>query len=150
MGRWIRQPLLDVAAITKRQNVVQAFADDPIARDSLREQLKASRNSIFIFRTKISATVRGCTAPCCPGSKIACCSVFWLGKFLQKNSTCLKHSFCDIKSVQLYILHPSLFVVRSIIISGMHLGTPDRTNLGQNNSVMRAPIRRVPRLVGEG
>ena len=44
VGRWIRQPLLDVAAITKRQDVVQAFADDPIARDSLREQLKVSRN----------------------------------------------------------------------------------------------------------
>ena len=42
--RWIRQPLLDVAAITKRQDLVQAFAEDPIVRDSLREQLKVSRN----------------------------------------------------------------------------------------------------------
>lgn len=37
---WIRQPLVDLAAIEARQMVVGAFVSDQIAREGVREQLK--------------------------------------------------------------------------------------------------------------
>ena len=39
LRRWINQPLLDCDQIRERQDAIQSFVDDPIARSELRQTI---------------------------------------------------------------------------------------------------------------
>ena len=38
MQVWLKQPLVDLAEITTRHDIVEAFTSDPLLRESLRDQ----------------------------------------------------------------------------------------------------------------